>query len=392
VEQLRNLPRGHARISSPLPLVCISHTWHGREHPDPYGDNLLEFAKAVVEARKVERFPKGDFAVFWDWMSLHQHPGFGKKRKGAEEVAFQRALSHMSLWYAHMKTLVYLLTATPAAWPSNTLPYSSRGWPSFERMITMLLKHQSSKCWATICDVGAFAEGGAQRTRLEPPKAPEDFAQMLSRLHFTNGTDQAKVLMLYRETLNCALGQARSLRYTGLRWGDPEMAALAKVLPLCRNLVYLNLKGSHNEYTEASASVLADLLSHHDVAPHLQMIGAGCRDKALDTDDQGPLLESSRLHAVCKSRGLKLLRDVPLELVDQLQKQRGSQHKELSRDSSASHSRDGSQRTRARRRSSVQMSMKSIFAALPGALMRSPTESSADGRRSYGWASQFSVG
>jgi hypothetical protein len=154
VEQLRNLPRGDARISSPLPLVCISHTWHGREHPDPYGDNLLEFAKAVVEARKVERFPKGDFAVFWEcvlatgkpanhhwcrshgrlfearspsWMSLHQHPGFGKKRKGAEEVAFQRALSHMSLWYAHMKTLVYLLTATPAAWPSNTLPYSSRG-------------------------------------------------------------------------------------------------------------------------------------------------------------------------------------------------------------------------------------------------------------------------
>ena len=85
-----------------------------------------------------------------------------------------------------MKTIVFLLTSTPKAWPAETLPYSARGWPSFERMITMILKQQSSKAWATICDVGAFDPGGPQRTCLQPPKDAAGFEQMLQQLSFTN--------------------------------------------------------------------------------------------------------------------------------------------------------------------------------------------------------------
>ena len=155
-----------------------------------------------------------------------------------------------------MKTIVFLLTSTPKAWPDETLPYSARGWPSFERMITMILKQQSSKAWATICDVGAFDPGGPQRTCLQPPKDAAGFEQMLQQLSFTNGSDKAMVLDLYRATLDTALGQARSLRYTGLHWGDREMADLVKVLPLARNLVYLNLKGSHNQVELACACLL----------------------------------------------------------------------------------------------------------------------------------------
>jgi hypothetical protein len=312
-DRLRSLERGDERINSPLPLVCVSHCWHGLSHPDPFGDNLLVLAEAITKARGVDRFPKGEFAVFLDWCSLHQRDSSGE-RTPAERAAFSQALGRMNLWYAHMRTLVYLLTATPTEWPAGTLPYGARGWPSFERMITMLLKHQSSKCWATICDVGAFAPGGLGRTRVYPPKPPEEFEQMLRTLNFTNGADRRVVLALYTATLNTALGQARSLRYTGLRWGEPEMHDLVKVLPLCRNLQYLNLKGSHNDYSAASASLLADVLSRPGVMPKLKMIGAGCRDKANGEEDQGPLLEDGRLQAVCFRRGVSLLRDVPYEL------------------------------------------------------------------------------
>ena len=169
----------------------------------------------------------------------------------------------------------------------------------------MILKHQSSKAWATICDVGAFAPGGPQRTILVPPRDAAGFEQLLGTLNFTNGSDKEMVLALYQATLHTALGQTRSLRYTGLRWGDTEMAGLVKVLPLCSKLKYLNLKGSHNAYTDASADALADLLSHEGVLPQLHMIGAGCREKGAQEPD--PLLENARLRGACESRGIELL-------------------------------------------------------------------------------------
>ena len=73
----------------------------------------------------------------------------------------------------------------------------------------MILKHQSSKAWATICDVGAFypstPEDGPlgtfapevtdpglksqypQRTVVKPPKDVAGFEELLGRLSFTNG-------------------------------------------------------------------------------------------------------------------------------------------------------------------------------------------------------------
>lgn len=132
VDKLRQLERGDSRINSPLRLVCVSHAWCLRGHPDPYGDNLLVLAEALIRARAAERFPDGDFAVFMDWVSLHQRDENGV-RTSQEKVAFRQALSKMNLWYAHQKTLVYLLSATPSEWAADTIPYHARGWTSFER-------------------------------------------------------------------------------------------------------------------------------------------------------------------------------------------------------------------------------------------------------------------
>ena len=311
--KLRKLERGDERINSPLPLVCVSHIWRTKDHPDPYCENLLYFAHSVRAARKKERFPAGDFAVFLDWTSLHQR-NKGGKRTRREEAAFGHALSKMQLWYAHMKTLVYLMTSTPEEWTEDPVPYEKRGWPSFERMITMILKHQSSKAWATICDTGAFKNpkpGREQRTIVHPPLDVHAFAILLDGLKFTNGADKEMVLRLYKETLSTALEQAPSLRYTGLRWGDKDMAKLVKILPLCRRLKYLNLKGSRNEFTDVSANLFADMLADKGVLPELQFIGAGCTDKEDHERGHDPLLESDALKRACESRDIHLDRDVP---------------------------------------------------------------------------------
>ena len=371
---LRKLERGDERINSPLPLVCVSHCWHSRDHPDPYGDNLLIIEEAVIKARNVERFPAGKFAVFFDWVSLHQRDKRGR-RTAKEQTAFGHALSKMQLWYAHMKTIVFLLTETPQGWPAESKPYTERGWPSFERMITMILKHQSKKCWATICDVGAFAEGGVGRTVLEPPKDVHSFEEMLNTVEFTNGADRRTVLALYRETLHVALGQARSLRYTGLQWGDGEMGGLTRVLPLCKNLVYLNLKGAHNKYTADAAASLAAVLRDEQHLPRLKMIGAGCNAK--EKDDQGPLLEDAELRRICEVRGVKLLRDVPFELVQphfhSSSRQSGHLHWGLFRQLHAAMRRSHEEGHEVRRRrSSVAVSLgsyanlASLVAGLPG--------------------------
>jgi hypothetical protein len=211
----------------------------------------------------------------------------------------------------HFRTRILL--PLPSLSHPDYATVSARSLPRSHAVISMILKHQSSKAWATICDVGAFAPGGPQRTILVPPRDAAGFEQLLGALNFTNGSDKEMVLALYQATLHTALGQTRSLRYTGLRWGDTEMAGLVKVLPLCSKLKYLNLKGSHNAYTDASADALADLLSYEGVLPQLHMIGAGCREKGAQEPD--PLLENARLRGACESRGIELLRDVPEELM-----------------------------------------------------------------------------
>ena len=176
----------------------------------------------------------------------------------------------------------------------------------------MLLKLQSSKCWSNLVDVGE------PDARLRPPKTVDEFKRLLQQLKFTNGADRRVVAELYKTTLNTALGQARSLRYVGLRWGDEEMAELIKVLPLCTKLEQLNLKGAHNRYTAEAAQLLANALEAEPlVMPRLKQLGVGCRDKHESEVEQveDPLLRDSRLIGACQNRKprVSLERDVPLQ-------------------------------------------------------------------------------
>ena len=301
------------KIGSPLPLLVVSHCWHDAPHPDPAGDNLLKLADAIQERRAVTRVdsrrraaPEGRFAVFYDWCSLCQKDEAGNRAEDETE-AFRTALARMQLLYAHQKTIVYCLTEQPLGWTGNR--YENRGWPSFERMVTMLLKHHSHGSWQLIVDAA-----NPERRPL-PPMLPEEFDAMLDdeeQITFSNGTDKRLVSELYHQTLTVALGQTRTLRYAGLRWGDAEMESLVRVLPMCHALETLNLKGSHNAYTSRSAEILAEMLEERGNLPRLKCIGARCGAKGEGESTRGPLLGSETLQAICKARSIKLAADVAL--------------------------------------------------------------------------------
>lgn len=310
VPALKQLPRGDARIGRPLPIVCVSHCWHGPVHPDPYGDNLLILADAIRKRRdppEATAFPTSNFAVFYDWCSLCQRDESGMRTE-AEEACFRRALLSMQLWYAHKLTLVYMLTATPLEWSDvdgmAVTPYAGRGWPQFERLVSSLIKMRSSKCWHTIVDVND------EDAKPSPPMTAAAFGKQLrTSLIFTNGADRGKVSSLYRNTLHTALGQARSLRYVGLNWGDKEMVTLCQVLPLCKQCRCLNLKGSHNKYTAEAASKLAAALCDRRTLPKLRLLGVGSRARDSNASDD-PMLSSTALQRACATRDIALGRDV----------------------------------------------------------------------------------
>ena len=344
------LPRGPPVISNPLPLISVSHCWHSKAHPDPYGDNLLALADAIEARIKVGKdekeavlsddparrdaaakalkelggsAPDTEFGVFMDWVSLHQRGEEGADRTEDEEHAFSTALARMQLWYAHQKTLVYLLTAIPPEWIAERkangekapIPHKGRGWPTLERLVCMLVKSHSSKSWATIVNVGDSKDGP------KPPLTPKDFKSLLKKLTFTNGADKEVVNALYDTTIKTALGGQKVLRYAGLGWRDEEIKQLCKVLPLCRSLESLNLKGTSNRYTSASAKMLANLLGERKNLPELRWLGVGCvaNEKGLvrnltSEKETGrvpePLLDDKSLIAVCEMRGIQLRRDV----------------------------------------------------------------------------------
>ena len=97
---LFSLPRGDRFVGSPLPLICVSHAWLTKEHPDPQCANMVALADAIREQQAHEdpdqRLPS-KFAVMMDWVSLPQKDANGERTK-EELAAFHTALSSMQLW------------------------------------------------------------------------------------------------------------------------------------------------------------------------------------------------------------------------------------------------------------------------------------------------------
>ena len=64
-----------------------------------------------------------------------------------------------------------------------------------------------------------------------PPLTPADFALALADKSVTSKkADEDMVARLYEATFRMRMGQATTLNYSSMQWGDAEVAVLSKVL------------------------------------------------------------------------------------------------------------------------------------------------------------------
>ena len=156
----------------------------------------------------------------------------------------------MGMWYAHRLTTTVILSELPPGWPRSPEdePFfpegwlRGKGWPSFERAVSGMIKRGAFKSFRRIVDPAA--PRGLSGAYCAPPMHPREFAAELSRKVFTNGADCEMVAKLYADTVTAALGEAQVLQFTGMQWKSADAEALAKVLPLLRHVETLNLRGN----------------------------------------------------------------------------------------------------------------------------------------------------
>uniref|UniRef100_A0A7S2FJQ7 Uncharacterized protein n=1 Tax=Haptolina brevifila TaxID=156173 RepID=A0A7S2FJQ7_9EUKA len=160
--------------------------------------------------------------------------------------------------YAHTKTTSMLMTSPQ---------YVARGWPTFERSVSLLGKSSTSQySWPAIIDAGR-EDGRAKRPMAPTPAA---FAVLLESgsVKFTNDSDIRMVANLYSDTATALLSGADRLEYPGLDWGDDDVAGLCEWLPTCTRLERLRLDG-HPRLGNRGLVELAKVFGRPKVLLHL---------------------------------------------------------------------------------------------------------------------------
>ena len=310
-EEVEALPRSQytAGTGNPhaLAVACASYCWATPGHPDPQGSTLLLLADAIDKLQRGEgredyqRLPT-PCAIFLDWTALPQKPG-GRERDELEQAAFAEALGCMQVWYAHMLTTSVLLTAPIA----GCVPYGNRGWPSFERLVSMIAKPNSANVWPLIVDVG---EGRGGCTRLAP-QTVEQFGALMRTKTFTNGSDCEVVIELYRQTVETVLASAPTLKMLwNAHWGDDEMRSVAALLPLCVEAGEVDFDCSFRELTDDGLGALTAVVKAGRVPPKVKRIvfwaqgdwPKNAMGRRINVSQEA----TDALEAACKERGINL--------------------------------------------------------------------------------------
>ena len=329
---------GHS--DKPLRIISISHGWLTPEHPDPFGEQLARFAKQIEHERQHcpgscfevgcslccnalclglgagyccyviplvgqqcgdtdTQLPSGEFGVFYDFCSLHQKDADGQRTE-PEQAAFGTALKTMGMWYAHRLTTTVILSELPPGWPRSAedAPFfpeegwlRGKGWPSFERAVSGMIKRETGDSFRRIVDP-AVPRGFGSGYRA-PPMHPREFAAELSRKVFSNGDDCEVVARLYADAFNAALGEAWALAFSQLEWKDADAEAFAKVLPLLRRVETLDL--SFNRIGTRGFEALAAAI-REGAAPALKEFSFGGFNDG----------DSTALKEACMARGISI--------------------------------------------------------------------------------------
>jgi len=230
--------------------------------------------------------------------SLHQKDANGQ-RTAPEQAAFGTALKTMGMWYAHRLTTTVILSELPPGWPrsAEAAPFfpegwlRGKGWPSFERAVSGMIKRGTATSFRRIVDPAV--PRGLNSGYRAPPMHPREFAVELSRKVFSNGADCEMVARLYADTFYAALGEARVLEFSNLQWKDADAEAFAKVMPLLRHVETLDL--SDNMIDMRGFEALAAAI-REGAAPALKEIN-------FESFNGG---DSTALKEACEARGIAL--------------------------------------------------------------------------------------
>ena len=257
------------------------------------------------------------------------------ERTNVEAALFKYALENLDVLYSHQRIATLLTTRLPAGVHVERT-YDDRGWCSFERAVSQLIKplllsmdiglftidkaceaYQIGDDTITPLRIGEvrFAERSVEElaqqgsfcnkfqdslgmlervtfhgVRARAPLSPEAFATALQTKTFTNGADSATVIELYRKTATALLGFVPNLEFFDLEWTTHDFAQLADALRFCSALETLGL-GNFPLFGEAELALVVEALP-----PLKNLYLARYRGKALpDISRLAPSLETLSL-------------------------------------------------------------------------------------------------
>ena len=261
---------------------------------------LLDFTRRSGAFRRANAsdttFPNiRDVGVFIDWSSLWQEP-----RDAAQSAAFRASLGSINLWYAHQKTTVILVTDDV----DGCLSYWDRGWTNFEFVLAAMIKISVTSDlsdWPQIVNlshgagrpetmfgyadehgIGAgtnsmfHANAGGLMLYRRPPAAPGAFFEdgEFGAKVYTNGADRdTLVAPKFKSTVEEIMGGVQELKFGKANWSDGDVLKLLEVLPLCKTLRLLYLRGNHIQ--NAGLQALSKYLGTDGALPHLTKLDLG---------------------------------------------------------------------------------------------------------------------
>jgi len=310
-------------------FVALSYRWLTKEHPDPDGFHLgivasvaelylnprgwtkygLDHYSQLTAAFKKHGLGLPEFALFWDFASLHQPP-----RTDAEAKLFPKGLQNSNVWYGHARTVVWMQSELPegfaarmrASEPPLAETYEDSGWCYVEAAISAAIKpgflrldlaKRTERAMACAYGPGELwdeADDMLARVcarRRPPPPSPETVRRLLqTEKRFTNSSDVSKVADLYA-TFFGKVTNVGELNFERLEWGDADVVELCEVLPRFAALRTLDL--SENKIGPEGASALCEALKVNAVVTTLYLGGNRIGDEGAKA-----IAESLKVNAV----------------------------------------------------------------------------------------------
>lgn len=270
VEELRKLIAAFGNDWGLL-FVAISCRWLDTDHPDPNSFHLAVIAKVakiylsgrdeynrpcspLVEAfKRVGYSGTADFGLMWDFMSLHQRPAGGGELNPQEAGLFALGRSALPIWFGHAETVVWMQPKLPEGFAERVAPlnlaetYEASGWCFVESSMSLggsgrrhgdrrlnlsLRKEATEAAYGNSNFPADWCLNRVCAVKRKPLRDPGWVAKELrTTKKFTCEGDANLVDGLYRDYFDSVTSSTRALNFSGLQWGDAEVASLALVLP-----------------------------------------------------------------------------------------------------------------------------------------------------------------